>query len=119
MALAAQSTAVIAGTYTPEADFIPYEAGSALWLEVRLRDGNPVGLRTGTTTPFLLPGGSLTLPLLEYSDIADATGFVVPEEVVEIQEDAFEPEIEEEKDTPAPALLWLVLGLALVAARRR
>ncbi len=57
-------------TPTDEADYIPYDPANNLILELRLTTRQP---RTFTTAdaPKLMPGGTMTLPLLEYHDPVD------------------------------------------------
>lgn len=54
----------------PVADFIPYDPANNLVLELRLQFGQPRTF-TAADAPYLEPGGSAILPLLEYHDPID------------------------------------------------
>lgn len=64
----AQATVLVATIRPlPEGDYVPQRAGQNLWLELALTFARP-DPATGPATPLLRPGGTVTLPLLEYSD---------------------------------------------------
>lgn len=55
---------------TPESDYIPYDPANQLSLVVRLEGTSAPGT-VRSAQPVMLPGGSMTLPLLEYHDPVD------------------------------------------------
>lgn len=108
------------GIFTPaeSGDYIAYERGQRLMARVVLEAETPA-ISTGIDNVLMEPGGRFRLPLLEYADtIADASGFTLPDALVEEAEEAFEPETEEAKDTPAPAAGLALLAVALARRRR-
>ncbi len=56
-------------TPTPDGDFLPYLPGAGLMLELRLLNARPDNPLFGPKgEPELRPGGTMTLPLLDYED---------------------------------------------------
>lgn len=68
--VAAQGTAVLEGTITPlpGGDYIPYEKGAALELEVNVTVQNRVDFGGVNDSPYWARGGQMELPLMEYHD---------------------------------------------------
>ncbi|MEK6974849.1 MAG: hypothetical protein AABY18_00740 [Candidatus Thermoplasmatota archaeon] len=112
-----------AGTHTFEAtitplaaaDRVPYEDGAALVLELTVvADGVGIG---GTGGVALQPGGSLSLPLNEYSDAAPMFGGVTAAPDGATFSDAAEAPAKDAPGVAVPALVGL-LALLVVARRR-
>jgi MYXO-CTERM domain-containing protein len=101
---------------SPDADYLAYDPEMNLFLVLDLSFERPA-LVTGPEAPSLQPGGSVTLPLLEYADRVprrsevDAGAEPAPDGAGDAKK---------ESPGPTPALTALaVLGLAVALARRR
>jgi hypothetical protein len=62
----------------PGADFVPYNGSTPVVLELALRSDRPATYSV-PESPSILPGGLLSLPLLEYRDPLDVQALAVPE----------------------------------------
>ncbi len=97
---------------TPLVDRVPYQKGAALMLVLRLDYANPDSQGPGPA--HLLPGGSLKLPLFEYSD-APAMVLTPPEP----QPAASAPAPQEDEQAPATGMLVLMVLAGVALARKR
>lgn len=101
-------------TPLPAGDYIPFEEGAQLVLELEATftggDPGPGGLS-------LYPGGRMDLPLLEYYDARPAGLIGGEEEIVEVPLGSFDEAPAETKQSPAT---WVVAPVLIaILARRR